>query len=92
MAEHLATGNYDQLHHLIADGVWDATPLASELLDQADLLVGDDDAVLVIDDTAMPSIEGPAIAYPDLHRRWSRAMFWSWTSGRKRDPEPGGGA
>ena len=24
MAERLATGNYDQLHHFIADGVWDA--------------------------------------------------------------------
>src|ERR1043166_8681139 len=27
MAERLATGNYDQLHHFIADGVWDASPL-----------------------------------------------------------------
>ena len=54
MAERLATGNYDQLHHFIADGVWDATPLESELLNQADQLVGGRDAVLVIDDTAMP--------------------------------------
>src|SRR5271168_605924 len=54
MAERLATGNYDQLHHFIADGVWDATPLESELLHQADRLVGGKDAVLVIDDTAMP--------------------------------------
>jgi SRSO17 transposase len=29
MAERLATGNYDQLHHFIADGVWDASPLES---------------------------------------------------------------
>src|SRR4051812_6425504 len=50
MAERLATGNYDQLHHFIADGVWDATPLESELLNQADRLVGGNDAVLVIDD------------------------------------------
>jgi SRSO17 transposase len=49
MAERLATGNYDQLHHFIADGVWDATPLESELLNQADRLVGGRDAVLVID-------------------------------------------
>jgi SRSO17 transposase len=42
------------LHHFIADGVWDAAPLESELLVQADRLVGGDDAVLVIDDTAMP--------------------------------------
>ena len=54
MAERLATGNYDQLHHFIADGVWDAAPLESELLNQADRLVGGKDAVLVIDDTAMP--------------------------------------
>src|ERR1700754_3317840 len=54
MAERLASGNYDQLHHFIADGVWDATPLETELLNQADRLVGGRDAVLVIDDTAIP--------------------------------------
>src|SRR5215475_14745178 len=54
MAERLATGNYDQLHHFIADGVWDATPLEIELVVQADKLVGGSDAVLVIDDTALP--------------------------------------
>src|SRR6202020_2824988 len=54
MAERLAPGNYDQLHHFIADGVWDAAPLEAELLVQADRLVGGKDAVLVIDDTAMP--------------------------------------
>src|SRR5487761_2000642 len=54
MAERLATGNYDQLHHFIADGVWDATPLEAELLNQADRLVGGRDAVLVIDDTSLP--------------------------------------
>src|SRR5262250_2839102 len=54
MAERLATGNYDQLHHFIADGVWDPTPLESELFNQADRLVGSKDAVLVIDDTATP--------------------------------------
>src|SRR6202171_4589967 len=54
MAARLAPGEYDQLYHFIADGVWDATPLESELLVQADRLVGGKDAVLVIDDTAMP--------------------------------------
>jgi len=54
MAERLATGNYDQLHHFIVDGVWDATSLGSELLHQADRLVGGTDAVLVVDDTATP--------------------------------------
>ncbi|MCP2207953.1 SRSO17 transposase [Bradyrhizobium diazoefficiens] len=54
MASRLAPGDYDQLHHFIADGVWDAAPLESELLIHADRLVGGKDAVLVIDDTAMP--------------------------------------
>ncbi|WP_439360366.1 transposase [Bradyrhizobium sp. DASA03007] len=38
IAERLATSNYDQLHHFIADGVWDATPLETELLNQAEHL------------------------------------------------------
>jgi SRSO17 transposase len=54
IAARLVPGDYDQLHHFIADGVWDAAPLESELLVQADRLVGGKDAVLVIDDTAMP--------------------------------------
>jgi DDE superfamily endonuclease len=54
MAARLSPGDYDQLHHFIADGVWDAAPLESELLVQADRLVGGEDAVLVIDDTALP--------------------------------------
>ena len=54
MAERVALGDYDQLHHFIAAGVWDARPVEAELLVQADKLVGDSDAVLVIDDTAIP--------------------------------------
>jgi SRSO17 transposase len=54
MAERLALGDYDQLHHFIADGVWDAAPVETELLVQADRLVGGSDAVLVVDDTAIP--------------------------------------
>src|ERR1700757_3411368 len=54
MAKRLALGECDQLHHFIAAGVWDATPLETELLVQADRLVGGSDAGLVIDDTAMP--------------------------------------
>src|SRR5246127_2925993 len=54
MAQRFAPGDYDQLHHFVAAGVWDAAPLQAELLVQADRLVGGDDAVLVIDDTALP--------------------------------------
>src|SRR6267143_1386959 len=54
MAERLVLGDYDQLHHFIAAGVWDAAPLERELALQADKLVGGSDAMLVIDDTALP--------------------------------------
>src|SRR5215467_5214517 len=54
MAERLALGEYDQLHHFVSAGVWDAAPLEKELLVQAEQLVGGGDAVLVIDDTALP--------------------------------------
>lgn len=54
MAERFAPGDYDRLHHFVAAGVWDATPLETELLVHADRLVGGSDAMLVIDDTAMP--------------------------------------
>ena len=45
---------YDQLHHFVADGVWDSAPLEAVLLKEADRLVGDKAAYLVIDDTALP--------------------------------------
>jgi SRSO17 transposase len=54
MAERVALGDYDQLHHFVSAGVWDAGPVETELLVQADKLVGGSDAVLMIDDTAIP--------------------------------------
>ena len=54
MAERFAPGGYDQLHHFVSSGIWDAAPLETELLIQAGRLVGGSDAVLVIDDTAVP--------------------------------------
>src|ERR1019366_8056865 len=88
MAERFAPGDYDQLHHFVAAGVWDAAPLETELLTQADRLVGGNNAVLVIDDTAMPKkgehsvgvleiLHPPRIAFADRHgayRSWAAAM------------------
>ncbi|MBN8944851.1 MAG: IS701 family transposase [Rhizobiales bacterium] len=54
MAARLAPGEYDQLHHFVAAGVWDPAPLEAELLAKAEGLVGGTDAVLVIDDTVLP--------------------------------------
>src|SRR5450432_2216333 len=45
---------YDQLHHFIASGVWDAAPLEKALLAQADRMVGGSAAWLIVDDTALP--------------------------------------
>jgi SRSO17 transposase len=45
---------YDQLHHFIGSGVWDAAPLKAALLAEADKMVGGDDAWLIVDDTALP--------------------------------------
>jgi len=46
--------SYDQLHHFVASGVWDAAPLEAALLAEADRQVGGDDAWLIVDDTALP--------------------------------------
>src|SRR5208337_4494919 len=54
MAEQVAPGDYDQLHHFVSAGVWDEAPLERELANQADRLVGGADAFLVIDDTTLP--------------------------------------
>ena len=47
IAGRFAPGDYDRLHHFVAAGVWDAANLETELLVQADKLVGGSDAVLV---------------------------------------------
>lgn len=44
----------NQLHHFIADAIWDETPLETELAKRADALVGGANAVLVVDDAALP--------------------------------------
>ncbi|PVE21967.1 IS701 family transposase, partial [Microvirga sp. KLBC 81] len=54
IAARLAPADYDQLHHFVAVGPWDEAPLEAELLAQANRLVGGPEAVLVIDDTALP--------------------------------------
>src|SRR5919106_34548 len=54
MASRTSAADYDQLHHFVGAGIWDEAPLEAELLTQANRLVGAADAVLVIDDTALP--------------------------------------
>ena len=54
MALQLGLGGHDQLQHFIASPTWDDGPLWTVLAQQADRLVGGPEAVLVIDDTALP--------------------------------------
>ena len=54
MAARDAVVNYDQLHHFIGSGVWDAAPLEVALMAEADKMVGGEDAWLIVDDTALP--------------------------------------
>jgi SRSO17 transposase len=82
MAARLAPGDYDQLHHFISSGVWDEAPLEEELAVQADKLIGGPQAILVIDDTALPkkgshSVSvapqyASALGKKPIARRWCR--------------------
>jgi SRSO17 transposase len=54
MAARAEEAVYDQLHHFVAAGVWDAEPLEAVLLAEADRLVGSKDAFLVVGGTALP--------------------------------------
>jgi SRSO17 transposase len=54
MAARAGNVSYDQLHHFVASGAWDAAPLEAALLAQADRQVGGNDAWLIVDDSALP--------------------------------------
>jgi SRSO17 transposase len=54
LAARVAPGSAEQLHHLIGGSPWATAPLEAVLAGEADRLVGGPDAVLVVDDTALP--------------------------------------
>src|SRR4051794_39806560 len=54
MAARLGLSGHDQLQHFIASPAWDDGPLWRVLAARADRLLGGPEAVLVIDDTALP--------------------------------------
>ncbi len=54
MAAGLGLKGHDQLQHFVASPAWDDAPLRRLLVEKADALVGGPDAVLVVDDTALP--------------------------------------
>jgi SRSO17 transposase len=54
MAARLGLAAHDQLHNFVASPAWDGDALEAVLAAKADALVGGGDAVLVVDDTALP--------------------------------------
>jgi SRSO17 transposase len=54
MAARLGLSGHDQLQHFVASPAWDDAPLWRVLARAADRLVGGPEAVLVVDDTALP--------------------------------------
>ncbi len=54
MAARVAPADTQQLHHFVSTSPWPTAPLEEELVRAADRLVGGPDAVLVVDDTALP--------------------------------------
>jgi SRSO17 transposase len=54
MAVQLGLGGHDQLQHFLASPAWNDGPLWTVLAREADRMIGGADAVLVMDDTALP--------------------------------------
>jgi SRSO17 transposase len=54
MAARVAPDDVQQLHHFVASSPWATAPLEQELARTAQRLVGGPQAVLIIDDTALP--------------------------------------
>jgi SRSO17 transposase len=61
LAGRLGLGGHDQLQHFVASPAWDDAPLRRVLAGKADALVGGSDAVLVVDDTALPKKGGLSV-------------------------------
>src|SRR3954471_18598292 len=54
LAARVAPDGTEQLHHFIGGSPWATGPLEAVLAEEADRLVGGPEAVLVVDDTALP--------------------------------------
>ena len=54
MAERVCPGQTQQLHHFVSTSPWPTAPLEQVLRKTADALVGGENAVLIVDDTALP--------------------------------------
>ena len=93
LAARLGLGGHDQLQHFIASPAWDDAPLRRVLVAKADALVGGPDAVLVVDDTALPKQGRHAVGVArqdcgTLGKRANRQVLVSLTPARGEVPVP----
>ena len=73
MAERVCPGQTQQLHHFVSTSPWSTAPLEQVLRRTADALIGGEDAVLIVDDTALPNPLWQALGRcqaPALRRAW----------------------
>src|SRR3954462_8685755 len=95
MAAGLGLKGHDQLQHFVASPAWDDAPLRRLLVEQADALVGGPDAVLVVDDTALPKKGELSVGVPRqycgaLGKRANCQVLVSLTLARGEVPVPVG--
>jgi SRSO17 transposase len=93
IAARLGLPGHDQLHHFVSSPAWDDAPLWRALAEQADRLVGGDDAVLVIDDTALPKKGTASVGVAGqycgaLGKRANCQLLVSVTLARREVPAP----
>ena len=93
MAERVCPGQTQQLHHFVSTSTWSTTPLEQVLRKTADALVGGKDAVLIVDDTALPKQGKHSVGVKRQHcgvlgKQANCQVLVSLTLARKEVPVP----
>ncbi|HEX8886054.1 MAG TPA: IS701 family transposase [Noviherbaspirillum sp.] len=93
MAERVCPGQTQQLHHFVSTSTWPTAPLEQVLRKTADALVGGKDAVLIVDDTALPKQGKHSVGVKRQHcgvlgKQANCQVLVSLTLARKEVPVP----
>jgi SRSO17 transposase len=92
-AERLSPGQTQQLHHFVSTSSWPTAPLEQVLDKTADALESGEDAVLIVDDTALPKQDKHSIGVKRQHcgvlgKRANCEVLVSHTLAQKEVPVP----
>ena len=93
MAERVCPGQTQQLHHFVSTSTWSTAPLEQVLRKTVDALVGGKDAVLIVDDTALPKQGKHSVGVKRQHcgvlgKQANCQVLVSLTLARKEVPVP----